>query len=327
MSPKVSVVMPVFNGAAYLGAAIESILAQTFDDFEFIIIDDGSIDDSAAVIRRFNDPRIRFFQQANKGLAATLNRGITLASGEYVARQDQDDLSLPARFEKQAAFLGATPRCALVGTRAEIWEGDKRTARAHDHPAENYILKFELLFDNPFVHSSVMLRKTALDKVGVYTTDPARQPPEDYELWSRLAREFDVSNIPERLLIYREFPSSMSRDANNPFLNKVIRISAENIALCLGESVPDQDITRLAGLVHYQFAGISEKPDFSKMEGMLLKAAARLAANSEQLRILQRKAVSILRGIRLQFFRRGPLWDLLRAIKARIRRVLSKVKI
>jgi len=327
MSPKVSVVMPVYNGAPYLGAAIDSILAQTLADFEFIIIDDGSKDDSAAVIRRYADPRIRFFQQTNQGLAATLNRGIGLASGEYIARQDQDDISLPARFEKQAAFLDAHPRCALVGTRAEIREGGKLTSRAHNHPAASHVLKFELLFDNPFVHSSVLLRKAALAQVGLYSTDTARQPPEDYELWSRLAREFDVANIPEQLLVYREFPGSMSRDVDNPFLNKVININVENFSRYLGESAPNQAVFDLVCLAHNALAKVSAKPDFAAMETKLFKAVSAITREPAEAAVLRERAAAVLRAAKLKFRRRGRLWDLLRAIKACMRAVMAKGKL
>ncbi len=131
---------------------------------------------------------------------------------------------------KQVEFLDAHPDHALVGTRAEIWVGDKPTGRFHDHPTEDAELRFALLFNNYFVHSSVMMRKAALDEVGVYTTDRSRQPPEDYELWSRIARRFRVANLPERLTIYREVPTSMSREGADPFKEKLILISAENLA-------------------------------------------------------------------------------------------------
>lgn len=105
MSPLLlSVVMPVYNGAPYLGRAIDSILCQTCGDYEFIIINDGSIDESAAIIQKYDDSRIRYYEHPNRGLAATLNRGIEMATGKYLARQDQDDISFPQRFEKQIAF-------------------------------------------------------------------------------------------------------------------------------------------------------------------------------------------------------------------------------
>jgi len=182
--PMVSVLLPVYNGAAYLSAAVDSVLNQTYQNLELIIINDGSTDQSASIVEQFRDSRIRFSNQTNRGLAATLNRAIDLSRGKYLARQDQDDLSFPTRFAKQVDFLESHQKCGMVGTWAEIWEVDQRSRRAHKHPTDDLILKFELLFDNPFVHSSVMIRKEALDIVGTYCTDKSRQPPEDYELWS-----------------------------------------------------------------------------------------------------------------------------------------------
>src|SRR6267378_876440 len=204
MQPSISVVLPVYNCPHYVGEAIDSVLAQTFSEYELILIDDGSTDDTPSVLTRYKDSRIRLVTQDNRGLAATLNRGIELATGRYIARQDQDDASLPERLEKQIAFLDAHPNCALVGTWAQIWKERAPTARAHRHAGDDATLKFELLLNNPFVHSSVMMRKAALDRVGVYSTDKTRQPPEDFELWSRIAREYAVANIPEMLHVYRE---------------------------------------------------------------------------------------------------------------------------
>lgn len=231
--PLVSVILPVYNGEKYLDEAIKSILSQSYKRFELIIIDDGSKDKSLSIIKRFKDSRIKVYSQTNKGLAKTLNRGISLSKGTYIARQDQDDFSYPNRLEKQVNYLNINPRCGLVGTWAEIWEGNnKKTRRSHKHPSINKLLQFFLLFNNPFVHSSVMIRKTALKEVGLYSTDKSRQPPEDYELWSRIAQKYELANIPEILHAYREVPKSMSRSKLG-FKSKVVKISRENLGRAL----------------------------------------------------------------------------------------------
>src|ERR1700719_3127 len=130
--PLVSVVLSVHNGAADLPKAVDTILAQTFSDFELIAINNGSTDGTAAVLDGLRDPRVRVIHQDNIGLAATLNRGIALACGRYIARQDHDDLAMPTRLEKQVAFMEANPDCALVGTRAEIWGGNRKTKGGKD---------------------------------------------------------------------------------------------------------------------------------------------------------------------------------------------------
>ena len=271
-APLVSVILPVYNGIQYLREAIDSILNQSFTNFEMIIIDDGSSDDSAALISSYADPRLRCIQQNNQGLAATLNRGIALASGSYIARMDQDDISLPERFEKQAAFLEAHDDYGMVGTWAEIWAGDKKTGHGHKHPTENMPLQFELLFNNPFVHSSTMIRKTVFDEVGLYATDTSRQPPEDFELWSRIARKFKVANIPEVLHVYREIPKSMSRNGINPFLDHLVTICTENIAWRAGIALPNASVTNIAALVHGAQHRLQGTPNFREMHALLKRA-------------------------------------------------------
>jgi glycosyltransferase involved in cell wall biosynthesis len=295
-SPKISVIMPIYNGERYLSEAIESTLNQTFSDFEFLILDDGSTDRSSSIISGYNDPRIKVFSHANRGLAATLNRGIALAAGKYIARQDQDDLSLPERFERQITFLENNPRVGMVGTWAKIFEGSDETSRVHDHPAKNYLLKFDLMFNNPFVHSSVMIRKTVLEQVGGYSTDKSRQPPEDYELWSRIARISDVANIPEVLHVYREVPHSMSRDGLNPFLERVVRISSENIAWVLGKEEPDESIGDISAIVHSARHILSPRPSFSRMSAYLGNAVDNLLLLPDADRVLLYERTSHILG-------------------------------
>jgi glycosyltransferase involved in cell wall biosynthesis len=275
--PLVSIVLPVYNGKEYLREAIDSMLNQTFTDFELIIINDGSSDESANIIAAYSDPRIYSVQQDNQGLAATLNRGIALARGKYIARQDQDDVSLPERLARQVEFLQAHPDYGMVGTWATILEGTEPTGRTHRHPEDNLRLKFELLFDNPFVHSSVMFRASVIESVGGYSTDRDRQPPEDYELWSRVARRFKVANIPGPLHVYREMPQSMSRTGDNPFLRHVLAINKENIAWCTADKFSDQSIQDLAALIHGQYGFFSRKTSVREMIDIIYASAKNLS--------------------------------------------------
>lgn len=249
-NPEVSIVLPVYNGAQYLAAAIQSVLSQTYTNFELIIIDDGSKDDPRSVVARFTDPRIIFIEQSNCGLATTLNIGIKKAKGQFIARQDQDDLWHPKHLELEVQFLEQHPKCGIVGTSSQIQVGETLTNRLLRHPETNSELQFAVLFDSPFVHSSVLIRREVFDAVGYYTTDPNRQPPEDYELWSRVAREFELANLPDILHIYRETPGSMSRPGNVEFAKRVSRICQENIALLLGREFDDAEVKALAALTH-----------------------------------------------------------------------------
>jgi glycosyltransferase involved in cell wall biosynthesis len=299
----VSVVLPVYNGAHYLSEAIECMLRQAYHDFELLIIDDGSTDDSAAVISSYKDQRIRFIQQDNQGLAATLNRGISLAKGAYIARQDQDDVSLPERLLKQVTFLDAHRDYGMVGTWASIWEETKPTERFHKHHTDNLSLKFDLLFDNAFVHSSLMIRKTVFDEVGAYCTDPDRQPPEDYELWSRVAREFRVANIPEVLHVYREMPRSMSRTGNNPFLQHLLKINVENLTWATEGRYSDQLLRDLAALIHGAYPQFSGKASLRELIS-IVHEAARVLCNHAGVRHeeIQDKVHSRVNNLRYHYY-------------------------
>jgi cellulose synthase/poly-beta-1,6-N-acetylglucosamine synthase-like glycosyltransferase len=288
VAPDVSVILAVRNGGSDLPKAIATIFAQTFVNFELIVVDNGSTDGTSAFLKTIEDPRLRVFDHAEPGLAGALNYGIAKARGRYIARQDHDDWALPTRIERQVQFLEAHPDHALVGTRAEIWVGDVPAHRYHDHPTDDETLRFELLFNNPFVHSSVMIRKSALDAVGLYTTDPARQPPEDYELWSRLARRFRVANLPERLTIYREVPSSISRAGDAPFLQKLVLISSENLAHATGVDKPEQIHVDIAGFTHGSEAHISRAPDFMAMCAVIRRAGRGIAGGQPSEDLLRR---------------------------------------
>lgn len=251
-NPRVSVILPVYNGEKYLRESIDSVLAQSFEEFELIIVNDGSRDSSGEIAQQYQDSRVIYREQKNQGLAATLNNGAKLAKGEYLARQDQDDLSLPERLTRQVAFMDAHPDCAVLGTWSQVWVEDRSTDRTLRHATDNDTLQCDVLFDSPFVHSSVLMRRSSFETVGGYTTDRDRQPPEDFELWSRMARKYELANLSEVLHVYREVAGSMSRIEVNPFLDKVVMISGENIAACLGVDVSDPTVAVLAELVHHR---------------------------------------------------------------------------
>jgi hypothetical protein len=309
--PRVSVVLPVFNGLPYLHAAISSILSQSFTDFELIVIDDGSVDGSASVLEEFDDQRIRFLRQANQGLARTLNHGISLARGTYVARQDQDDLSHPDRLALQVAHMDAHQDCVLVGSWAQIMEVDRLVERFHRHPVDEPTLRYQLLFNNPFVHSSVVLRRSALQQVGGYTTDPARQPPEDYELWSRLSRIGSVANVGQVLLVYREIPGSMSRVGPSPFRSRLITLCAENIAIAAGLPRDDHSARAIAALIHGDPSVLIQPPDFERMEDVLLMAIQSLSASDSQTPF-RKDAIARIHALQAGWIiRESPAYDLL----------------
>lgn len=278
-SPLVSVVLPVYNAERYLEESVASILSQSYRNFELIIINDGSTDASPEILKRFKDLRVRIFNQRNLGLSATLNRGIQLATGRYLARQDADDVSYPERLARQVAFLESQSDYCMVGTWSRILEEARLTERAHKHPEQNGELKFKLLFDNYFVHSSVMLRRSALDRVGLYCTEKLRQP-EDYQLWSRLLRggHGKMANIAEQLVGYREVEGSICRSDTRSFRGEVIEISMQNLAAVSGRELSDAVVGDLAALAHNACERVSDRPNFKAMLSLMTDAAAKFKA-------------------------------------------------
>jgi glycosyltransferase involved in cell wall biosynthesis len=303
-TPLVSVVMPVYNGERYVKNAIDSILSQSFTELELIIINDGSTDSTTSLLKDVSDPRVRLFQQPNCGLAATLNRGIGLARGVYIARQDHDDISLRDRISKQVSFMRSKPECVLLGTAAEIWIDDAPSGRFHDHPTDNETLQFDLLFNNPFVHSSIMMRKEVVMRIGGYCTDSTRQPPEDYELWSRMAREGQVANLRDRLVVYREVPNSISRSKANSILNGVVNISSENLAIACGRNSPTTDTLNLAALTHSAVNRLSENLNLGEMVAVIRIAANSINAGAPSPLLLDR-VNNTVNNIEYQYFKYG----------------------
>ena len=268
--------MAVKNGGDLIKESIYSIQCQTYTNFELIIINDGSTDETESVLLECSkfDNRINFYSQENQGLSKSLNRALSLARGELIARQDHDDLSMPTRFEKQVEFLKKNTDCGLLGTSAEIWDLNGATGRFHDHPTNFRALKFSLIFNNPFVHSSLMFHREILETVGLYSTDPKREPPEDYEFISRIARKYNTSNLAERLVVYRETPGSISSEIRpdhiiktsfTRFQDNLAKISAENLAYANKLSEVDIHCRMFGHILHSSSPPIIKNADFRRI--------------------------------------------------------------
>ena len=199
--PAVSVLMPVRNGVPWVREAVTSVLAQTAGDLELIVIDDGSTDATPEVLADFRDPRLRIERRPSAGLTRALVRALELARAPLVARLDADDLALPDRFARQRRFLDARPEVGLLGTGAREVDPSGREVGIVRPPADDEAIRRALIRANPFVHSSVVMRRAALDLVGGY--DPSFPVAQDYDLWMRLARVTRLANLPEPLVIRR----------------------------------------------------------------------------------------------------------------------------
>jgi glycosyltransferase involved in cell wall biosynthesis/2-polyprenyl-3-methyl-5-hydroxy-6-metoxy-1,4-benzoquinol methylase len=207
--PRVSVVMSTYNNSPFLPLAMESIAQQTFKDFEWIVVDDGSTDDTAAVLARYTDPRMRLIvHPARQGLTRSLNEAIALCRGTYVARMDGDDVALPERLEKQVQFLDAHPAVGLVGTAFMYIDGTNAVLGNEPVFATDAEIRPKLLVHNCFGHGTVMVRRDLLLSAGGYNeTFPYAQ---DYDLWLRIAEHAEVANLPDRLYCWRKSSSSVT---------------------------------------------------------------------------------------------------------------------
>lgn len=209
--PRVSVAMSVYNNAPYLAEAIESILAQTFGDFEFLIVNDGSRDGSAEIIDAYaaRDPRVRPIHQPNQGLIASLNRLLAEARAPWIARMDGDDVAMPERFARQLAFLDANPDYGVVGTSTHDIDEHGRLRENHDYHPLNHDAFLAALDGGPLLcHPSVMMGRDLVRAAGGYRR--AYKHCEDYDLWLRLAPATKLCSIPDRLLHYRRSGTQVS---------------------------------------------------------------------------------------------------------------------
>lgn len=208
--PQVSVVIPVWNGEKYLAQAIESILEQDFDDFELIIVDDGSTDDSLRIAHEFTlDPRVKVMTQDNSGVVAARNVGLYISRAEFVAFLDSDDIAKPDRISKQVAYLHAHPAVAAVGSHIAYFKESKRLIRVEKLPVGHAQLAVSLETGNALAQPSVMLRKSMAIKAGGYR-EAFRHGAEDYDLWLRLSERHPLDNLPEVLTLYRVHPDSLT---------------------------------------------------------------------------------------------------------------------
>lgn len=205
--PEVTVLMPVYNSERHLREAVESILSQTFTDFEFLIVDDGSADRSIEIVESYDDPRIVLIKNTtNRGTVHVLNQGINAAKGRYIARMDSDDISLPHRLEKQVRFMEANPAVGISGSAMRLIKGGKlsNTRTLAESDSE---LKIALLFSTCFFHPTVIIR-TELAKAHPYPDNLVYT--QDYNYWTDLAGLTRFANLDETLLYFREHEGQLS---------------------------------------------------------------------------------------------------------------------
>lgn len=266
LKPRLSVLMPVYNGDKYIGEAIESILAQSFLDYELIIIDDASMDDTAKCVMQFNDKRIRYVRNdENIGVAGSLNRGMGMANGEYIARMDADDICRPSRLRQQVDFMDAHPDVAVCGTWARI-----RGAYANPVLRKPYVGAAATVFrflDNPLIHPTVMMRASVL-KDHHLRYDSTFSRSEDYDLWCRLARFGGIANIPEVLLDYSVHPGSVTSTTSEE-MEKQTRMIVRRELHGVGWDLSDEELDFYRRVGHG--SAMDSQADLARAEQLIVK--------------------------------------------------------
>lgn len=220
---KISVIMPVYNGEKFLTEAISSILNQTFTDFEFIIINDGSIDSSEKIINSFDDNRIVYIKnEKNEGIVSSLNKGLKIARGKYIARMDADDIAVNNRFEKQFYAMEKDKTIDVLGTGTEIFGEGIKTYQVKPKLSPKK-LKAELLFSPCVCHPSVMIRKETLDKYSIMYKEEFKGA-EDFELWWQIASIGKICVLPDVLHCYRIHGNQVTQNKDNKYRNLLLKL-------------------------------------------------------------------------------------------------------
>ncbi|MGD8458530.1 MAG: glycosyltransferase [Anaerolineales bacterium] len=257
-TPPVSIIMAVYNGKKYLSQAIDSILVQTYPDFEFIIVNDGSTDETDSICREYalQDPRIKILRnQKNRGLTYSLNKAWKSSTGYYIARMDADDISLQNRLETQVHYMETHPKIGLLGTfYQEIDSNNQVTKKQNRFPTDPILIKYRLCFENPIPHPTIIMRRSIFEYVGGYSE--VWKTTQDYDLFTRLSRITKLSNYPEILYYWRVHEDSISSIRNFEQRENAIRIGQKYLSTLLGEPV---------SLVVVQALWNREKRDFKSI--------------------------------------------------------------
>lgn len=238
-TPLVTVIMPAYNAGAFIGESIASVLAQQAVSFELLVVDDCSTDDTAARVAAFDDARIRLVRMAaNGGVSAATNRGMQLARGRYYARLDADDLMLPGRLARQAAFMEAHPQTGCCGGAVEVF-GEGLEPYRVTYPQSESAIRCAMLFGNPYAHSSLMVRMDAVREAGVIYDETLRQA-EDYDFIERLSHGTGLANLPEVLVRYRRHAGQVTEKQGRAMRDKRGMVRSRYVRRVFSGLLPEQ---------------------------------------------------------------------------------------
>ena len=232
-SPEISVIMPVYNGEIFIRDAIESILNQTYRNFEFIIINDGSFDKTQEIIESYPDSRIICLEnKKNIGVANSRNRGLSIARGSYIAIMDADDISIPDRFSKQLVFLKGHPEVGVCGGGMKVIDRDGRKIKTRTPPTLHQVIHWALMFNCCIAQPTVMCKKAIIQDIGGYNSEFI--PADDYDLWTRIIGHHKIANLSEFLLEYRMHGKNISKIYHEEIVSNSFKCSTQLIRATLG---------------------------------------------------------------------------------------------
>ena len=261
--PKVSVLMPAYNAAKYINTAIESMLNQTFTDFEFIIINDGSTDETEEIIKSYQDSRIRYFKnETNIKLIATLNKGFDLCRGEFIVRMDADDISHSDRIEKQVSFMEQNPEIGLCGT---AFESFGFINGPYHYRLTDQEIRIRLLHECHMLHPSIILRTSVIRENNIYMTV---LHGEDLDFFIRISEHTKLANLPDILINYQQLPESMSK-ANSEITEINCTKIHHQLFLKLDETFTENDVRIFRKIAYKDFKGLHN--NFAQVCSILYK--------------------------------------------------------
>jgi glycosyltransferase involved in cell wall biosynthesis len=274
--PLVSIVLPVYNGEKYLADTLDSVFAQTYQNWELVIINDGSTDGTENLILIHQDKRIKYLpNDGNKGIIFSLNRGILESNGQYIARLDADDISLPERIEKQVEFLSANPEFAMCGSYFQTIDSKGKLLKNVEFPANNRDAQSFLLLHNCFCHSAIMMR-TNIAKDLKY--DENFQVCEDYDLWYRIARTGKILNLPVFMTLYRVHENNMSTRKSEIMFAHVNKIN-KRILDDLGIEYSKSELEAHSNALSYNASFFGDPASIRILENWMLKLYSYLKKN------------------------------------------------
>ena len=308
--PKISVILPIYNAQAFIADAVKSVLTQSVQDFELILIDDASSDRTPGILDGMTDSRIHIVRHdENRGLVASLNEGLRLSSGKYIARMDHDDIALPDRFARQLAFLEQHSSIGVVGTGYRLIDGVGALGPSYRPPVTHEEISWAMSFLCPLAHPTVMAHRDLLLANGGYNESAAYA--EDYDLWERLSRQVNFANLPEPLLLLRKHANNMT----NVWLEKNIAVATgvalRRIGFLLGEEV-DRDVVHCL----YTQGHVQQERIGQSLELIMRLMQACSTRYPSARRIIRRDAAIRIALMGLRTHRPGPaLSSLLQASK------------